>query len=63
VAGQVCLEFSVLAWFPLTILCIMVDDWFDYYVLKEEPCPYYKINGKTIFKFKERKGSSNSYRP
>lgn len=37
------------------LFAIFYCDAYNYYIAKEEPCPYYKILGKQIFKFKERK--------
>lgn len=54
VGGQVCLEFSLFAWFPLSIFCIILDDLINYYWFKLQPCPYYKIGGKVVFRFKEK---------
>lgn len=54
VAGQVCLEFSIFAWIPLSLICIILDDSIRYYIYKEER-PYYKIFGKKIFEIPLRK--------
>lgn len=34
---------------------IFYCDAYNYYIVKEDPCPYYKILNKQFFKFKERK--------
>ena len=57
VAGQVCLEFSIFAWIPLSFMCIVLDDAIRYYIGKDSERPYYKICGKEIFKMPLRKGS------
>lgn len=54
VAGQVCLEFSIFTWIPLSLICIILDDSIRYYIYKEER-PYYKIFGKKIFEIPLRK--------
>lgn len=50
VAGQVCLEFSIFAWIPLSFVCIILDDAIRYYICKDTEQPYYKICGKEIFR-------------
>ena len=57
--GQCCLYFVFLWIAIIGFLGIPVCDAINYYVFKIEPCPYYKINGKIIFKFKELKGKEN----
>ena len=55
VGGQVCLVFTLFVWFPMSIVCILLDDYINYYILKIEPCPYYIIFGHKFLQFKERK--------
>lgn len=44
------------AWaFIIGTFAIFYCDAYNYYIVKEEPCPYYKIFGKQFLKFKERK--------
>ena len=43
------------AWFILCAIGIILCDAYNYYICHIEPCPYYKINGKLLFKIKERK--------
>lgn len=50
--GIICVPFSLI-WILLSILAIMLADAINYYVFKEEPLPYYKLFGKTIFKYKK----------
>ena len=53
--GQ-CNIFFVFFWILLIgFIGIPLCDAYNYYFGRIEPCPYYKIGGKTIFKFKERK--------
>lgn len=39
--GQICLQFS-LAWFALSLVAIIIDDYLRYYLFKEEK-PRYKV--------------------
>ena len=55
VGGQVSLIFSLFVWIPLSIFCVLLDDFINYYIMKIDPCPYYKINNKVFLRFKERK--------
>lgn len=49
--GIICLPFS-LAWVGLSIVAVVIADAINYYLLDdEEVVPYYKLFGKTIFKF------------
>lgn len=50
-----CNIFFVGIWALIVAVGILICDFINYYWFKIEPCPYYKINGKVIFKFKERK--------
>lgn len=52
--GVICAPYSVL-WIIVSIIGIIVADSINYYVFNILPIPYYKIFGKTIIKFKERK--------
>ena len=53
--GQ-CNIFFVIVWFVLiAFIGIPLCDAVNYYIMKIEPCPYYKINGKVFLQFKERK--------
>lgn len=50
--GIICLPFS-LAWIVLSIVAVILADAINYYLLDDdEVVPYYKLFGKTIFKFK-----------
>lgn len=52
--GIICLPFS-LAWIGLSIVAVVIADAINYYLLDdEEVVPYYKLFGKTIFKFKSK---------
>lgn len=52
--GIICLPFS-LAWVGLSIVAVVIADVINYYLLDdEEVVPYYKLFGKTIFKFKSK---------
>lgn len=52
--GIICLPFS-LAWVGLSIVAVVIADAINYYLLDdEEVVPYYKLFGKTIFKFKSK---------
>ncbi len=52
--GIICLPFS-LAWVGLSIVAVILADAINYYLLDdEEVVPYYKLFGKTIFKFKSK---------
>lgn len=55
VGGQVSLIFSLFVWIPLSVSCVLLDDFINYYIMKIDPCPYYKIFGKVFLRFKERK--------
>lgn len=50
-----CNIFFVGIWALIVAIGIPICDFINYYWFKIDPCPYYKINGKIIFKFKERK--------
>lgn len=52
--GVICLPFSI-AWFFLSYLGVFLADSINYYVFEELPVPYYKVFGKTIIRFKEKK--------
>lgn len=52
VEGQVNLIFFIL-WIFLSLFCVFTDDLINYYILKYKPIPYYKLFGKTIFRFKD----------
>ena len=51
VNGQVNLMFFA-AWIFLSIICVVIDDMINYRILKNQPAPYYKLFGKTIFRMK-----------
>lgn len=56
IAGNICVEFTILAWVPLSAITIVFMDyldwkWFGY--MSSTP-PYYKIFGKKIFQFRNR---------
>lgn len=45
--GQICLEFSLFAWIPLSGMCIVFDDILRYYVFKQDmERSHYKITRK-----------------
>lgn len=52
--GIICLPFSLI-WIFLSIVAILLADTINYYIFNEMPVPYYKLFGKIIFKFKEKK--------
>lgn len=51
VNGQINLFFFI-AWIFLSLVAVILDDLIDYYIFKNTQPPYYKLFGKTIFKFK-----------
>lgn len=51
--GIICLPFS-LAWIGLSIVAVIIADAINYYMLGDEDVPYYKLFGKTIFRFKAK---------
>ena len=52
--GIICLPFSLI-WVVLSVVAVVVADAINYYLLDdEEVVPYYKLFGKTIFKFKSK---------
>ena len=45
-----------LVWMALVgLFGIFYCDGYNYYIMKIDPCPYYKIFGKVFLRFKERK--------
>lgn len=52
--GVICLPFS-LAWVVLSWVAVFVADAITYYAFEELPVPYYKLFGKVILRFKEKK--------
>lgn len=52
--GVICLPFS-LAWVVLSWVAVFVADAITYYVFEELPVPYYKLFGKVVLRFKEKK--------
>ncbi len=50
--GIICVPFSI-AWLGLSFIAILVADAINYYVFAISPCPYYKLFGRTIIKFKK----------
>ena len=52
--GIICLPFSLI-WIVLSICAIMLADAINYYIFDELPIPYYRLFGKIIIKFKEKK--------
>ena len=53
--GQCNVIFCV-AWLLIVgLFAIFYCDAYEYYIMKIDPCPYYKINGKMFLRFKERK--------
>ena len=51
--GIICLPYSLI-WIGLSIVAIIFADLINYYVFCEQPCPYYRLFGKIIFKLKEK---------
>ena len=51
--GVICLPFSLI-WIGLSIVGVLLIDAINYYVFEEAPVPYYKVFGKTIFRYKEK---------
>lgn len=50
--GIICLPFSLI-WLLLSILAVFISDTINYYCLGENKTkPYYKLFGKTIFKYR-----------
>lgn len=54
--GIICLPFSLI-WIVLSICAIMLADAINYYIFDEQPIPYYRLFGKVIIKFKEKKSN------
>ena len=52
--GIICLPFSLI-WIVLSICAIMLADAINYYIFDEQSIPYYRLFGKIIIKFKEKK--------
>lgn len=52
--GVICPQFSII-WILISIIGIIVADTINYYVFEELPVPYYRIFGKVIIKFSEKK--------
>ena len=53
--GQCNVVFCI-AWLLIVgLFAIFYCDAYEYYIMKIDPCPYYKINGKVFLRFKERK--------
>ena len=53
--GQCNVVFCI-AWLLIVgLFAIFYCDAYEYYIMKIDPCPYYKINGKMFLRFKERK--------
>ena len=52
--GIICLPFSLI-WVVLSICAIMLADAINYYIFDELPIPYYRLFGKVIIRFKEKK--------
>jgi uncharacterized membrane protein len=52
--GIICLPFSLI-WIVLSIVGVFIADAINYYVFEKLPVPYYKMFGKTIIRFKEKK--------
>ncbi len=48
--GIICLPFSLL-WIVVALIAIFCADTINYYIFNELPIPYYKVFGKTIFRF------------
>lgn len=52
--GIICLPFSLL-WIALSIVAILLADAINYYVFETtDVCPYYRIFGKVVLRFKEK---------
>jgi uncharacterized membrane protein len=52
--GIICLPFSLI-WVILSMVAIVCADMINYYIFNEPTVPYYKLFGKTIIKFKEKR--------
>lgn len=52
--GIICLPFSLL-WILVSFVAIIVADAINYYVFDELPVPYYRLFGKVIYRFKNKK--------
>ena len=52
--GIICLPFSLI-WIVLSICAIILADAINYYIFDEQPIPYYRLFGKVIIRFKEKK--------
>ena len=52
--GIICLPFSLI-WIILSICAIMLADAINYYIFDEQPIPYYKLFGKVIIRFKQKR--------
>lgn len=51
--GVICVPFSII-WIFVSILGILVADLINYYILEEEPRPYYKLFGRKVFEYPDR---------
>lgn len=56
--GVICLPFSI-AWILLSLIGVFLADAINYYVFEELPVPYYKLFGKTLLRFKEKRCKLN----
>ncbi|MGL5434288.1 MAG: hypothetical protein ACRDBO_02655 [Lachnospiraceae bacterium] len=53
--NQVNLFFTLIWSFVMCPIAILIDDIYDYYILKSNERPYYKLCGRVLFIFPERK--------
>lgn len=53
--AQINLLFSLIWAFILCPIAIIIDDLYDYYILKSDDRPYYKLCGKVLFVMPERR--------
>lgn len=53
--GQCNVIFCMVWLLIIGLFGIFYCDGYEYYIMKQDPCPYYKINGKVFLRFKERK--------
>ncbi len=52
--GVICLPYSLL-WIIISIAGIFLSDAINYYAFNKLPVPYYKILGKKVIQFEEKK--------
>ncbi len=52
--GVICLPYSII-WIIVSIAGIFLSDAINYYTFNKPPVPYYKIFGKKVIQFEEKK--------